>query len=412
MGLAAVRGQNVTGLTPQQASKWWTVSASLRGFYDDNYSFQADGPLRQGSQGFEISPTLSINLPLEQTLIKGDYTYRLNYFGDRPDKAIDQYHDLFARVNHQFTPVRTINIEENFTFSNEPQIGGDNAAQATFRRDSEWLRNRFGVAFNNRFSPRFGLEVGYDLTAYDYLADEGVDSLSALLDRLEHLIRIEPQYIISETTFGFLGYLFGYSDYTSELLVTRQVENTLPPPSPPFITVLEPGSIRDTITHYGYVGGQHNFSRQLNAAARVGLVYADYIHLNETSVSPYGDLSVGYTYLPGSSARLGLKHDRSATDNAGAADQIATTGYLSVNHRITPRITASMLATYQLSELRGGTLDGGNYAYLTLSLSLDYKITENLFANAAYQRDSLTGDEEVYQNATRNRVWMGARIVY
>ena len=35
-GAAGLQGANVTGLTPQEASKWWNVSASLRGFYDDN----------------------------------------------------------------------------------------------------------------------------------------------------------------------------------------------------------------------------------------------------------------------------------------------------------------------------------------------------------------------------------------
>ena len=405
--MAGARGQNVAGLTPQQASKWWTVSASLRGFYDDNYAFQTDGPNRQGSEGLEISPMLSMNLPLEQTLIKADYTYRLNYFADRPDPAIDQYHDFFARVNHRFTPAQTLNLEENFTFSNEPQIGGDNAAQATFRRDSDWFRNRFAVSYNTRFNPRLGLEIGYDLTSYDYVADGGTNSLSALLDRLEHLIRIEPQYFFSPTTFGFVGYQFGFSDYTSEDLVTRQVEDSFGT-----TTILVPGTTRDAITHYGYAGVQHNFSRQLSGSVRLGAVYADYSELNETSLTPYGDLSVTYAYLPGSSARLGLKHDRSATDVAGAADQIATTTYLSVNHRITPRINASSLVTYQLSEVNGGTADGSGYSYLTLSIALDYKITENLFANLAYQHDSISGDEEVYADATRNRVWMGVRVAY
>jgi len=409
--MAGARGQNVTGLGSQEASKWWTVSASLRGFYDDNYAFQADGPNRKGSQGLEVSPTLSVHLPLAQTLIKADYTYRLNYFGDRPDPAIDQYHDFLARVNHKFSPIHSVNVEENFTFSNEPQIGGNNAAQATFRRDSDWFRNRFALAYNTRFNPRLGLEVGYDLTAYDYVADTGTNSLSALLDRLEHLIRIEPQYFLSETTFGFLGYQFGFSDYTSDKLISRDVENPLNIP-PPFITVYDPGSIRDTVTHYGYFGVQHTFNPLLSGAARLGLIYADHFKLEETSLSPYADLSVTYNYLPGSSARLGLKHDRSATDNAGAADQIATTTYLSVNHRITPRITASTLVTYQLSELSGGTLDGSSYSYLTFSIALDYKITEYVFANMAYQYDGLSSDSNIYADSTRNRIWLGARVAY
>lgn len=427
MGMVAVRGQNVTGLSPEQASKWWTVTASLRGFYDDNYSFQPSGPTKKGSQGVEVSPTLSVHLPLEQTLIKGDYTYRLNYFADRPDSAIDQYHDVFARVNHRFTPTHTVNIEENFTSSNEPQIGGSTVAQPTFRRDSDWIRNRFAVAYNTRFNPRFGLEVGYDIAAYDYTEDRGVnhdyflgtpatlttvrvDSLSALLDRVEHLIRIEPQYYLQEHTFGFLGYQFGFQDYKSKDLINALAPN--PNAGAARVELPQRGSIRDSFTQYGYVGVQHEFSRLLSGAARVGVVYADHYNLEETSLSPYADLSVTYNYLPGSSARLGLKHDRSATDNAGAADQIATTTFLSVNHRITPRITASTLVTYQLSELSGGSLDGASFTYLTFSMALDYKVTENLFANMAYQFDDVSSDAGVYPDAQRNRVWLGVRVAY
>ena len=36
VGMAGLRGANVTGLTPQEQGKWWIVSGSLRGFYDDN----------------------------------------------------------------------------------------------------------------------------------------------------------------------------------------------------------------------------------------------------------------------------------------------------------------------------------------------------------------------------------------
>ncbi len=436
MGLVAVRGQNVTGLSPQQASKWWTVSASLRGFYDDNYSFQPSGPNKQGSEGIEVSPTLSINLPLEQTLIKADYTYRLSYYGDRPDSAIDQYHDFFARVNHRFTPMQTLNLEENFTFSNEPQIGGTTAAQPTFRRDSDWLRNRFATAYNTRINPRVGIEAGYEITAYDYVEDQGTlttytnqvglanrtdlvdvpaDSLSGLLDRVEHLFRLEPQYYFSATTFGFLGYQFGFQDYNSKNKVSALVDNPQygnVPGAPEKVLLPMPGSIRDTVTHYGYLGAEHEFSRLLRTAARLGFIYADHYNLEETSLSPYVDLSLTYNYLPGSSARLGLKHDRSATDNATAADQLATTTFISVNHRITPRITASTLVTYQLSELSGGLQDGSTYNYVTFSLALDYKITENLFANAAFQFDDISSDSGVYQDARRNRVWMGLRVAY
>jgi hypothetical protein len=63
-------------LTPQQSTKWWSVSATLRGFYDDNYNtsphplwFRLDPATglatsgsKQDSFGFEVSPSFGINI--------------------------------------------------------------------------------------------------------------------------------------------------------------------------------------------------------------------------------------------------------------------------------------------------------------------------------------------------------------
>jgi hypothetical protein len=55
------------GLTAVERSKPWSVSAALRGFYDDNYATAPSGPLRKGSWGMDFSPSLSLNFPFEQT---------------------------------------------------------------------------------------------------------------------------------------------------------------------------------------------------------------------------------------------------------------------------------------------------------------------------------------------------------
>ena len=47
------------------ASKIYSVSATLRGFYDDNYltTFK-----KQSSVGFEVSPSFKLNMPLQRYL--------------------------------------------------------------------------------------------------------------------------------------------------------------------------------------------------------------------------------------------------------------------------------------------------------------------------------------------------------
>src|SRR4029077_13035228 len=54
------------------STKMWTVSGTLRGFFDDNYT-TASGSGR-GSYGFEVSPSIALNVPLQQTELGMRYT--------------------------------------------------------------------------------------------------------------------------------------------------------------------------------------------------------------------------------------------------------------------------------------------------------------------------------------------------
>ncbi len=67
-----------------QAAKFWTVSSTLRGFYDDNYTTSPNagggGVQKQGSAGFEVNPEIKMDVPLQQTEIGLRYTYGLYYY--------------------------------------------------------------------------------------------------------------------------------------------------------------------------------------------------------------------------------------------------------------------------------------------------------------------------------------------
>src|ERR1043165_9146223 len=78
----------------QQATKPWSVSSTLRGFYDDNYS-TAPKDLRRDSFGFEISPSFSVNLIRDQTAFGLNYVYSYRWYEDRHSldlPAADQSH--------------------------------------------------------------------------------------------------------------------------------------------------------------------------------------------------------------------------------------------------------------------------------------------------------------------------------
>src|SRR5215469_5558263 len=82
--------------TALDATKPWTVSGTLRGFYDDNFTTSPNGH-KQGSGGFEFSPQASLIVPLEQTELGLRYTYGLYYYQQRENQGvnpIDQSHSV------------------------------------------------------------------------------------------------------------------------------------------------------------------------------------------------------------------------------------------------------------------------------------------------------------------------------
>jgi hypothetical protein len=412
MGMAGVEAANDTGLTRQQSTKWWNVSASLRGFYDDNIS-QASN--KEGSPGLEFEPSVGVNIPREQTLMTAKYTFRLNYFADRPDEPVDYHHQFDARINHRFSERYTLNFENSFVYSSEPEVIAGGSVPVGFGRiDSTAVRNFANLDFNARLTRLVGVGIGYRNAFYDYQEDahdvvdpvdnpEGVGSRSAMLDRVEHLIHVEGEYYFSTTTIGFLGYQFGLLDYTSDdPLGVIAGELTYP-------------DERNSLSHYFYVGGAHTFSQQLSGIARVGVQYLDYYNLDETDLSPYADISGTYTYLPGSSVRLGVKVSHAATDLVGSneltRDQLATAFYANWAHRITAKITGNLFGQYIHSVFNGGDFDGETEGFLNVGVSFNYQINSFVAANMAYSYDQLFSDIQ-FRDFDRNRVWAGFIVSY
>ena len=87
-------------------TKMWSVAGTLRGFYDSNYNTQPNGPNKLSSFGFEVSPSLDLNVPLQQTEIGLRYIYGLYYYQDRENlgqKPIDQTQQVNLWVDHAFS---------------------------------------------------------------------------------------------------------------------------------------------------------------------------------------------------------------------------------------------------------------------------------------------------------------------
>lgn len=411
IGATGLKAQNAPGLTRLETTKPWSISASLRGFYDDNYFAQGKNiftgqDFAEESFGFEVRPRIAFNLPREQTFIGGAYTYSLKYYEDRSDEPMDHSHEVDLKLDHRFSERLKIAFTDSFVYAQEPEVveGGAGGTITTFRTDADVMRNRASAELSAQATETFGAALGYENGWYDYRDEDDAGSRSALLDRMEHFFRIDGRWQGRPDLVGIVGYQLGIISYSSsELLVPG---GTLT------------GEDRDSMSHYGYVGAEYTVSEELSAAGRVGVEYTDYTELDETDLSPYADLNATYRYVPGSYFQVGLRHRRNPTDVAGdgtvdgvTLDQETTTVYGSLHHRITARISANLVGQYQHSTFNGGTADDEVDNFLLAGLNLQYDINQNWTVEGGYNYDRLDSDVGG-RSFSRNRIYAGVRLQY
>src|SRR5262249_17806439 len=114
LGAATLQAQRsvyapAPGLSATELSKPWSIAASVRGFYDDNYAtqpsktaFGTKNPAKDEAYGFEVSPSAAFNWTLPQTYLGLSYQYGLKWYDHRPGKDYDQMHQGSAKLSHAF----------------------------------------------------------------------------------------------------------------------------------------------------------------------------------------------------------------------------------------------------------------------------------------------------------------------
>ena len=420
MGLATAGTAGLqAAYTPDMSdtSKIWTVSASLRSFYDDNYTTASDGPNKKGSFGFQVSPQFELNVPFQQTELGLRYIYGLSYYQERENLGqtpIDQTHQFDLWVDHAFTERWKARVQDSFVVGQEPELLTPASAGANSvlqRVSGNNIANTAKVTLTTDWTDLFSTVFGYQNTLYDYQNKGGnaaAPSLAGLLNRDENLVSLDFQWHVMPTTTAFVGYQYGQVIYTGNEQIAPAVPNNFT------------SSSRDNRSQYGYVGVQHQFLENLSGTARVGVQYTqDYNDPSAaTSVGPYASASLVYTYASGSYAEIGLTHQRNATDQASVSsggsltlDQESTTVYGSINHQLTSKLVANAVASFQDSAYNGGQNNGQSDDFYSLGLNLTYNFTPHFSAETGYNFDDYVSGIPG-QAYTRNRVYMGVTATF
>ena len=415
-GLAAVSAagfETVFAAAPDALSpKDWNVSGTLRGFYDDNY---AVGGNQKGSFGLEVSPTISLNVPLQQTEFGLRYTYGLFYYQQRQDMgvdAFDQTHQMELWLDHAFNERWRANVTDSFAIGQEPQLL-DPQQSVPYRIEGDNMANHANFTLNTEWTRLLSTALHYGNNFYDYQNSGGnaiVPSYAGILNRIEQHVSLDFQWTIQPETMAFIGYNFSLVNYTAGEQIAVNPFSPLPYMS----------DSRDLMSHTAYVGVNHQFTANLSGMVKGGVTYTDSYNdpRNSTSLSPYADLSVSYTYIPGSYVQIGLTHQINATDVVSPGldgsltqNQESTVVYADINHRFTPKLLGTVIGRFSSSTFNGGLYNNSSDEAYGLGINLNYQINRHFSADLGYNYDNLVSGI-AGRSYDRNRVYIGLIAKY
>ncbi len=397
------------------SSDVWSISGTLRGFYDDNYETASSGA-KIGSFGFEVSPQISLNVPLQQTELGMRYIYGLYYYQKREDlgeNPIDQSHQFDLWVDHAFSECWQARVQDSFVVGQEPELIDPNTSLPR-RVDGNNIRNTGTITLHTDWTRLFSTELGYQNSFYDYQNSGGnyVDpSLAGLLNRVEQSAWLNLRWQVQPETLFLVGGNFGLVNYTASESVATAM---------PYSSYIYYSNSRDNRSYIGYLGFQHAFLPNLSVDAEGGFQYSESYNDPNSSptLAPYAVLSAVYTYAPGCYAQLGFTQSENATDVIApdaqgriTQDQESSTVYASINQKLTAKLLGTVIGRWQHSIFNQGLYANQALDYYSLGVNLSYSFTPHISAEAGYNFDDV--DSQVPgQTYTRSRVYLGVSASY
>ena len=394
LGVAAI---GVAGVQAADAGKVWEVTASLRGFYDDNYTTSPD-ELAEESWGIEVSPGINLTLGEGTDMeFSAGYAFGMRYYEDRESDNEDYGHELGISLDKKFSDTSVLLLSNGLVVAQEPEIlnGG-----TPLRIEGDNLRNTFAAQYRRILSGSTGVDIGYGNSIFDYEEEYH----SSLLDRSYNEVSLDVFYGMAETEY-YAGYRYSSTDFEGDVL---QVPGL----------VFNPAA-RSNHAHAGYVGARHQLDKNILANVRAGVQNVDYYDFDlmpglipEDESSPYVDARMEWEYAEGSKLVAGATLARGATD-LQAADQEISSVYAQLLHKISGRVHGTLTGRFQDAEISGGgeKLDGKEESLLLLGASLTYAIADNIWAEVSYNYDELDSDVP-HRSFERNYLSVGIGTTY
>ena len=289
--------------------------------YDDNIFGAARNEV--GSAVWQFAPRLGYNASLtEQTFFSAGYGLNLEHFDHRPGNKTLDSHDLTARLAHAFSKTTTLDVNELFAISRNPesQLNG-----LPLNTDQSLNRNQLDARFTTTVAPKVGLTAKARSVYFDYRNA----ALSRSLDRTETLLGLSADYAI-------LPEVKGVAEYRHLDVSYRTL-----------------GNVKNKSSDFLMAGADYNLARQLTMSGRLGAEWRRREGERDTS-APYAEFSAKYDYAEASFLTGGYVYTfEESSDPARFTDTKVNRFFVNVQHRVTALIVASASFTYEPSQLQG-----------------------------------------------------------
>ena len=434
IGLATAGAAGVHAAYAPDASdnKNWSVSALLRGVYNDNPGAVSTGS--QGSFGYSVAPQFQIVKPYNQTEMGLRYIYTLVYYANQGGNQYDQSHWVNLWLDHVFNERWEMKVADAITASENPMLGvnGSDGTTNPFR-NGNYVNNSGSVSVHTDWTREFGTVVTYGNNFFSYnqggaqvtnsisgtppntVTNVIVDpSYAGQFDRIDQNIGLDLQWHASpETTYG-IGYSFDWVNFTADEPVAY---NTV-------YGKMEYSDVRDSYTHTAYLSWQRSYNDRFHMTLMGGMQLNDsYNQTLPSTVYPYFNLSASYNYAPSSYVSMGFMQAMNTTylpiqsgyaynTNNGTitAFQESSTAFVTLNHQITPKMVGLLTGRYQLGTFKGGPFSSSD-TYYSFSANLNYAITPHFSAEIGYSFDQVQS-VQVNSSYIRNQYEIGVSASY
>jgi hypothetical protein len=362
----------------------FTVTAMIRGEYDDNINTSNSN--KQSSWKIVGEPSIIFNRKDDNTSYAARYTASVAYFFDRPgNNDVDLSHELYGRIQHQFSDRVGIDIRDRLRLTQEPQIL-DAPGSVFTRTNNDYIFNMFDGDLMIQWTPKFATITGYGNEVWDY--DDKLISRDE--DRMVHKGKHEFRFLVLPTTTLVVGGLLSYHDYWNVR--------------------------RDFANYTGMAGVDHDLTRQATIGFRAGYTHTDFIYGGSYD-SPYGQVLFNWQTGANSSINASYSHSMATTSLNSYYAREADTFTLGGRYQWTPKFStrAQGMATFgeHKADFKIGapTITKIRENVYGLDLGLNYEVNKNVELEAGYTYTTVDSNIK-FNEYDRNRIYFGVRGTY